>query len=114
MQSLVLKLERDGDLKFALLISTGSFIGLRISDLLQLRWNQVLNQDYFTVTEKKTKERAVKERNELLQKAFKKGLLLLGCSRNSVRLCPSLVTTKEEADTALIIFEDCLTELEKG
>jgi integrase len=56
MQSLVLKLERDDDYKFALLIATGSYIGLRISDLLQLRWNQVLNQDYFTITEKKTKK----------------------------------------------------------
>lgn len=56
MQSLVLKLERDNDPKFALLIVTGSYIGLRISDLLQLRWNQVLNQDYFTITEKKTKK----------------------------------------------------------
>lgn len=56
MQSLVLKLERDNEYKFALLIATGSYIGLRISDLLQLRWNQVLNQDYFTITEKKTKK----------------------------------------------------------
>ena len=56
MQSLVLKLERDQDYKFALLIATGSYIGLRISDLLQLRWGQVLNQDYFTITEKKTKK----------------------------------------------------------
>lgn len=56
MQSLVLKLERDGETKFALLISTGSFIGLRISDLLQLRWNEVLGQDYFTIIEKKTKK----------------------------------------------------------
>lgn len=56
MQSLVLKLERDGELKFALLIATGSYIGLRISDLLQLRWNQVLNEEYFTITEKKTKK----------------------------------------------------------
>jgi len=56
MQSLVLKLERDGELRFALLIASGSYIGLRISDLLQLRWNQVLHQDYFTVTEKKTKK----------------------------------------------------------
>lgn len=54
MQSLVLKLERDGELRFALLIATGSYIGLRISDLLQLRWNQVLNHEHFTVTEKKT------------------------------------------------------------
>lgn len=56
MQSLVLKLERDNELKFALLISTGSYIGLRISDLLQLRWNQVLNQENFTIVEKKTKK----------------------------------------------------------
>jgi len=56
MQSLVLKLERDGDLRFALLIATGSYIGLRISDLLQLRWGQVLNQDCFTITENKTKK----------------------------------------------------------
>ncbi|MDI5887637.1 hypothetical protein [Flavobacterium yafengii] len=52
MQTIVLKLERDNDLKFALLIATGSYIGLRISDLLQLRWNQVLNQDYFTITDR--------------------------------------------------------------
>jgi integrase len=56
MQSIVLKLERDNELKFALLIATGSYIGLRISDLLQLRWNQVLHQEYFTITEKKTKK----------------------------------------------------------
>lgn len=56
MQSLVLKLERDQDYKFALLIATGSYIGLRISDLLQLKWEQVLNQDYFTITEKKTRK----------------------------------------------------------
>jgi len=56
MQSLVLKLERDNELKFALLISTGSYIGLRISDLLQLRWKQVLNQESFTIIEKKTKK----------------------------------------------------------
>ncbi|PWB23893.1 tyrosine-type recombinase/integrase [Flavobacterium sp. HTF] len=56
MQTIVLKLERDNELKFALLIATGSYIGLRISDLLQLRWNQVLNEEHFTITEKKTKK----------------------------------------------------------
>jgi integrase len=56
MQTIVLKLERDNDLKFALLIATGSYIGLRISDLLQLRWNQVLNEEHFIITEKKTKK----------------------------------------------------------
>ncbi len=76
MLSLVLKLERDGELKFALLIITGSYIGLRISDLLQLKWNQVLNQDYFTITEKKTgKERRITinpELQEFLVRLFNK------------------------------------------
>lgn len=75
MQSLVLKLERDYELKFALLIATGSYIGLRISDLLQLRWNQVMNQDTFTITEKKTKKvRKItinKELQEILNRLFK-------------------------------------------
>jgi len=75
MQSLVLKLERDGDLKFTLLITTGSYIGLRISDLLGLRWNQVLHQEFFMVTEKKTgKLRKITinpELQQILKRLFK-------------------------------------------
>lgn len=60
MQSLVLKLERDGEFKFALLIATGSYVGLRSSDLLQLKWNQLLDQQNLTLVEKKTgKERHI-------------------------------------------------------
>lgn len=56
MKTLVLKLERDGDFKFALLISCGCYLGLRISDLLQLRWSDLLNQEYCELIEKKTKK----------------------------------------------------------
>lgn len=56
MQNLTLKLERDGELKFALLISLGSYIGLRISDLLNLKWNQLINHDYLVIVEQKTKK----------------------------------------------------------
>ena len=42
MKTLVLKLERDGDYKFALLIATGSYVALRCSDLLSLKWSQIL------------------------------------------------------------------------
>jgi integrase len=60
MQSLVLKLERDGEFKFALLIATGSYVGLRSSDLLQLKWDQLLDQQTLTIKEKKTgKERHI-------------------------------------------------------
>ena len=56
MKTLVLKLERDGDFKFALLISCGCYLGLRISDLLQLRWSDVLEKEYCQLIEKKTKK----------------------------------------------------------
>lgn len=72
MQTIVLKLERDGELKFALLIATGSYIGLRISDLLQLRWNQVIGEDYFTITEKKTKKTRKVTINPELQTILKR------------------------------------------
>ena len=54
MQTLVLKLERDKDYKFALLIACGSYLGLRISDLLTLRWDNLISQDYLVIKEKKT------------------------------------------------------------
>jgi len=76
MQSLVLKLERDNELKFALLIATGSYIGLRISDLLQLKWKDVLSQDHFTINEKKTgKSRKITinpELSEILDRLYVK------------------------------------------
>jgi len=84
MQSLVLKLERDNELKFALLIATGSYIGLRISDLLQLRWNQVLNEDYFTITEKKTKKVRKVTINPELQEILNRLYVKLEASENDL------------------------------
>jgi integrase len=60
-RSLILKLERDGDYKFSLLITTGVFTGLRISDLLNLKFSQFENTDILTIVEKKTrKDRRIK------------------------------------------------------
>lgn len=55
-QLLIQKLERDGDWKFALLIATGIYTGLRISDILSLKWSDLLGQDSLRITEKKTKK----------------------------------------------------------
>jgi 4-aminobutyrate aminotransferase len=60
-----------------------------------------------------TKERAVEERDKLVQRAFEKGLLLLGCGRNSIRFVPPLTITRKEADTALSILEEVLREVER-
>jgi len=56
LQSLILKLERNGDLKFSLLISIGIYTGLRISDILVLRWKDIVEKDFIEITEKKTKK----------------------------------------------------------
>ena len=54
--SLISKLERDKEYKFCLLFTIGVFTGLRISDLLQLRFNQLENTDILTIQEIKTKK----------------------------------------------------------
>lgn len=54
-KSLIGKLERDKEYKFCLLISIGVFTGLRISDLLKLRFNQ-FESEIITIQEQKTKK----------------------------------------------------------
>ena len=66
-KSLIHKLERDKNFKYCLLIAIGTFTGLRISDLLQLRWSQFENTEYLNVIEKKTKKhRKIKLNPDLL------------------------------------------------
>ena len=55
-KSLISKLERDHEYKFCLLISVGVFTGLRISDMLKLRFDQFENTDILTIQEQKTKK----------------------------------------------------------
>lgn len=55
-KSLIGKLERDGEYKFCLLFTIGVFTGLRISDLLKLRFNQFENSDILTIQEQKTRK----------------------------------------------------------
>ena len=59
MSNLVRRLSRDGDYKMSLLIAIGCFWGLRISDILSLRWKDILNVDEFTLQEKKTKKKNI-------------------------------------------------------
>lgn len=50
-------------------------------------------------------------RNQLVQKAFENGLLLLGCGESTIRFCPPLIVKKEEVRTAVEIFASTLREL---
>ena len=59
------------------------------------------------------KPRAVKDtknkplRDKIIQAAFERGLLILGCGENSIRFCPSLVITQEQVNCAIAILDDC-------
>ena len=66
--NLIRKLARDGNYKMSLLIAIGCFTGLRISDILALRWRQILHTSEFTVIEKKTGKRRTLRLNPELQK----------------------------------------------
>ena len=69
--NLIRKLAKDKDYKMSLLIALGCFTGLRISDILALRWEQILNTEEFTITEKKTGKRRTIRLNLQLQQHIK-------------------------------------------
>ncbi len=60
------------------------------------------------VKDRETKERAGDWRDLVVQGAFRRGLLLLGCGANTIRFCPALTATAEEVDVCLNIFEEVL------
>jgi 4-aminobutyrate aminotransferase len=64
------------------------------------------------VSNRETKERAPQLRDRLESMAFERGLLILGCGPNSLRLCPPLVITRDQADFAVDTLEECLRALE--
>ena len=64
--NLIRKLARNGNYKMSLLVAIGCFTGFRISDILALRWKQILDVAEFTITERKTgKRRTVRINHEL-------------------------------------------------
>ncbi len=71
MLSLIRKLYRDGNYRMSLLIGCGCFFGLRISDILTLTWYMLLDDDKFTLNEKKTNKRRVVKINADFQQHIK-------------------------------------------
>lgn len=65
------------------------------------------------VKDRASKEPAERLRDRIVEHAFQRGLLLLGCTKNVIRIAPPLSLTKSEADEALQIFEEAITLAEK-
>ena len=66
------------------------------------------------VRDQKTKERAGEFRNDIVNRAFEKGLLLLGAGENSIRVAPPLMIDEEQADFAARTLESCIADVEKS
>ncbi len=64
------------------------------------------------VRNRETKERAPELRDRVVDRAFEKGVLVLGAGQNVIRLSPPLVITRDQADFALGTIEECLKGLE--
>jgi 4-aminobutyrate aminotransferase len=46
--------------------------------------------------------------NAVMDEAFRRGLLLLTCGASTIRFCPPLVLSAEEADQAVAMFEETI------
>jgi 4-aminobutyrate aminotransferase len=51
-------------------------------------------------------------RDAIVQAAFQRGLLLLGCGEAAIRFCPPLCISPEQVATALRILEEIFVEIE--
>ena len=70
--SLIRKLFKDRNYRMSLLVGCGCFFGLRISDILTLTWSMLLDDDKFTLNEKKTNKRRTVKINSDFQQHIKR------------------------------------------
>ena len=62
------------------------------------------------VRDQPSKERFPELRDRLELMAFERGILILGCGPNSIRLCPPLIFTRDQAEFCLDTLESCLDQ----
>ncbi|MDX1983863.1 MAG: acetyl ornithine aminotransferase family protein [Bryobacteraceae bacterium] len=60
------------------------------------------------VKDQASKERYPEFRDKVERMAFERGVLVLGCGPNTLRLCPPLVLTSDQANHALNVLEECI------
>jgi len=66
------------------------------------------------VKDKASKEYGAAERDRVVEMAFESGVLFLGCGPSTVRICPPLVVTRDEADVAVDVLGECIREVGKS
>jgi 4-aminobutyrate aminotransferase len=66
------------------------------------------------VKDQKTREYGASERDRIVELAFERGVLFLGCGPSTVRIAPALVVTKDEADVAVDVLEEAISKVASG
>jgi 4-aminobutyrate aminotransferase len=66
------------------------------------------------VRDQKTKEKAPELRNRIVERAFYKGLLVLGSGDTTLRLCPPLLVDEEQAEFAIGTLDELIREAERS
>jgi 4-aminobutyrate aminotransferase len=61
-----------------------------------------------------TREPAPELRLRIVQEAFRRGLLLLGCGKTTIRLAPPLIIDTEDADIAVGILDQAIAAAVSG
>ncbi len=64
------------------------------------------------VKDRAGREPAPEMRDRVIQAAFRRGLLLLGCGQSAIRFCPPLTISAEAVDEGLSILDDAIREAE--
>jgi len=64
------------------------------------------------VKDQSSREVAGPWRDRIVELAFDRGLLILGCGETSLRLAPPLIVNTHEAEIALDIIEECISVVE--
>jgi 4-aminobutyrate aminotransferase len=62
------------------------------------------------VTDRASKEKAHDLRDRVVDLAFRRGVLVLGAGESTIRLSPPLIVTREQADFAIDVLEQCLEQ----
>jgi 4-aminobutyrate aminotransferase len=66
------------------------------------------------VKDQTTREYGASERDRIVETAFERGVLFLGCGPSTVRIAPPLIVTKDEADVAMDALEESIAVVEKN
>jgi 4-aminobutyrate aminotransferase len=66
------------------------------------------------VKDQATREYGASDRDRIVEQAFERGVLLLGCGPSTIRIAPALIVTKDEADVAIDVLEESIVAVETG